>query len=295
MFSGSLVAIVTPMSDDGAVDAAAWERLLEMHLTAGTDGIVVGGTTGESSALSDTELRELVMSAQRYCQGRMQILAGAGTSSTASTVARARWLSELGVDGLLVVTPAYNKPTQLGLELHFRAVAGAASVPVILYNVPGRTAVDLLPETVAKLLDEPRIVAIKEAVADVARVRRLRALCGTDLGVLSGDDPTACSAVLNGAVGVVSVTSNVAPVQMAQMIAAAMRGDEAEAQLLDAPLRLLHERLFVESNPIPVKWALARMGMISGGLRLPLTPLSAHLQSTVEEALTRAGVGIGEA
>jgi 4-hydroxy-tetrahydrodipicolinate synthase len=284
MFSGSLVAIVTPMTPDGTIDLAAWDRLLDFHLANGTSGIVVGGTTGESATLTDAELRELLVRARRRVQGRVPVIAGAGTSSTATSVERARWLSELGADALLVVTPAYNKPAQEGLFQHFAAVAAASTVPVLLYNVPGRTAVDMLPPTVARLSQLPRIVGLKEAVADVARISELRAACRPGFELLSGDDGTARAAVAAGAVGVISVTANVAPLQMSQMIAAARAGDVALAARLDAALAGLHETLFLEANPIPVKWLLARMGLIGAGIRLPLTPLSERFQSRVQQA-----------
>jgi 4-hydroxy-tetrahydrodipicolinate synthase len=288
MFSGSLVAIVTPMSADGSIDLAAWDRLLDFHLANGTAGIVVGGTTGESATLSDAELRELMVRACRRVQGRVPVIAGAGTSSTATSIERARWLGELGADALLVVTPAYNKPTQEGLFQHFAAVAAASAVPVVLYNVPGRTAVDMLPPTVARLSQLPRIVGLKEAVADVSRIAELKAACRPGFALLSGDDATARAAVGAGAVGVISVTANVAPLQMSQMITAARAGDLTRAAAIDATLAGLHETLFVEANPIPVKWLLARMGLIGEGIRLPLTPLSSRFHARVEESLARA-------
>jgi 4-hydroxy-tetrahydrodipicolinate synthase len=216
MFSGSLVAIVTPMHADGSIDWPAWERLLTMHLEAGTSGIVVGGTTGESATLSDAELLELVERARPRLKARAALIAGAGSSSTAATVERALRLSAAGVDGLLVVTPAYNKPTQEGLFRHFEAVAAAATVPVVLYNVPSRTAVDLLPATVARLSKLSRVVAVKEAVASMERVRELVASTDANFTVLSGDDATAAQAMLNGARGVISVTANVCPKAMAE-------------------------------------------------------------------------------
>lgn len=289
MFSGSLVAIVTPMASDGAIDLVAWDRLLDFHLANGTSGIVVGGTTGESATLTDAELRELLVRALKRVQGRVPVIAGAGTSSTASTVARARWLGELGADGLLVVTPAYNKPTQEGLFRHFAAVAAASAVPVLLYNVPGRTAVDMLPATVARLSELPRIVGLKEAVADVRRMAELRAMCRDGFVLLSGDDATCREAVAEGANGVISVTANVAPREMAQMIAAALRGDAAGAEAIDRRLASLHVDLFLESNPIPVKWLLHHIGLIGEGIRLPLTPLSARLQPRLLDAWARIG------
>jgi len=290
MFSGSLVAIVTPMSADGSVDFDAWARLVDFHLANGTSGIVVGGTTGESATLRDSELRELTLSACKQAARRIQIIAGAGTSSTASTVERAGWLSELPVDGLLIVTPAYNRPTQEGLYLHFAAAAKAARKPIILYNVPSRTAVDMLPATVGRLSQLPGIVSVKEAVAEPRRISELVAACRKDFVVLSGDDATARQAIAVGARGVISVTANIAPRAMADMVAAGLRGDRAAAEELDAPLAALHRELFVEANPIPAKWALARMGLMGDGIRLPLTPLSASAQPAVLAALQGAGV-----
>jgi 4-hydroxy-tetrahydrodipicolinate synthase len=289
MFTGSLVAIVTPMRDDGSVDHAAWDRLLDWHLAEGTSGVVVGGTTGESATLTDDELQTLVRAAVARVGGRMRIIAGAGVPSTAVSVERARMLSALGVDGLLVVTPAYVKPTQEGLFRHYSAVAAASAVPVILYNVPGRTGVDMQPATVGRLAAVPGIVAIKEAVAGAARVRELRAAAPA-VTVLSGDDPTAREAMLAGARGIISVTANVAPRLMAEMIAAAAVGDAATAAALDERLAGLHQALFVEPNPIPTKWALACMGLMPGGVRLPLTPLTEAGQGPVLSAMRLAGI-----
>jgi 4-hydroxy-tetrahydrodipicolinate synthase len=290
MFSGSHVALVTPMRPDGALDLDAWSRLIEFHVQGGTAGVVVGGTTGESPTLTDAELRELLVRTLQQARGRLVVTAGAGLSSTSATVERARWLGELAIDALLVVTPAYNKPTQEGLFLHFSAVAAASRVPVMLYNVPGRTAVDLLPPTVARLAAVPGIVGLKEAVADPARVRELVGLCGPRFDVLSGDDATARESVLAGARGVVSVTANVAPRAVADVMAAALAGDAGAAARLDAPLAALHEALFVEANPIPVKFVLAEMGLIGPELRLPLTPLSARFHARLRDAMASAGL-----
>lgn len=290
MFSGSLVAIVTPMRPDGAVDFRAWQRLLDFHQANGTSGVVVGGTTGESATLTDGELWELTERACAQVGKRIQVIAGAGTSSTSTTVERARRLSELPVDGLLIVTPAYNRPTQEGLYQHFAAVSRATRVPVILYNVPARTSVDMLPATVQRLSQLPGLVAVKEAVPDLERVRELVSLCPPEFAVLSGDDATARRSILNGAKGLISVTANVAPRAVSDMVAAAMRGDAAEAERLDEPIAALHRDLFLEANPIPSKWALARMGLMEGGIRLPLTELSAKFQPAVLAALSTAGV-----
>lgn len=289
MFQGSSVALVSPMATDGKLDLPAWHRLLDFHLSSGTDGVVVGGTTGESAALTDAELRQLIVVAREHIGNRMALIAGAGLSSTAATLDRVTWISELGVDGLLIVTPAYVKPTQEGLYQHFKLAAEQATVPVILYNVPGRTACDLLPATVARLAQLPRVVAIKEAVADVGRIRALCQLA-PQLTVLSGDDGTARESIMAGAQGVISVTSNVAPQLMAEMIAAARAGRTAEAEALDAKLAPLHSALFVEGNPIPAKWVLEQMGLIAGGIRLPLTPLSAEYHERLRAAMQAAGL-----
>jgi 4-hydroxy-tetrahydrodipicolinate synthase len=291
MFSGSLVAIVTPMLSDGAIDYEAWDRLLDFHARSGTSGVVVGGSTGESVTLSDGELEGLLARARRRLGGRIPVLAGVGGSSTATVVERVRRLAEAGPDGLLVVTPAYNRPTQEGLYRHFAAIAAAAPAPVLLYNVPSRAAVDLLPATVARLAELPGVVGIKEAVGDVARIRDLLAAAGRGFAVLSGDDASAREAVLAGAGGVISVTANVVPAAMAAVIAAARRGDRAQAEQLDAPLSALHRELAAESNPIPVKWALAEMKMIDAGIRLPLTWLSESAQPRVRSALHAASAG----
>src|SRR5919109_3045427 len=220
MFAGSLVALVTPMRPDGSIDFEAWSRLLEFQVANGTAGIVVAGSTGESATVTDAELLDLLVSARRALGKRASLIANVGTSGTASSVERARWVSELDLDGLLVATPAYVKPTQAGLFRHFEAIAASSRVPVLLYNVPGRTAVDLLPETVAKLSRVPRIAGIKEAVGESARVRELVAGCAPGFKVLSGDDLTARDAIGVGAVGVISVTANVAPRAMADMVEA---------------------------------------------------------------------------
>jgi 4-hydroxy-tetrahydrodipicolinate synthase len=289
MFSGSLVAIVTPMRPDGAVDLEAWARLLEFHLANGTNGIVIGGTTGESATLREAELRELTQRACAQLRGRVAVIAGAGTSSTADTVERVGWLSALPIDGLLLVTPAYNRPTQEGLYLHFAAAAAAARKPVLLYNVPARTAVDMKASTVARLSKVAGIVGVKEAVPEALRMRELLDSCGKDFVVLSGDDVTARASIGAGARGVISVTANVAPRAMAEMVSAALAGNGAAAQRLDTRLSGLHRELFVEANPIPVKWALAQMGLIASGIRLPLTPLSAQYQAGVRAAARAAG------
>lgn len=290
MFSGSMVAIVTPMTEDGGIDWPAWDRLLDFHIQGGTTAIVVAGTTGESPALSISEIAELTRRAVSVCQGRTRVIVGAGTHASASTVERVRALSGLGVDGVLIVTPYYNKPPQEGLYRHFAAAADASFAPVILYNVPSRTAVDMLPSTVARLAQHPRIVAVKEAVGTQERTRDLVAACPADFAVLSGDDATNIECMSLGGKGVISVTANVAPRQMSEACAAALAGDFARARAIDASLTALHRDLFVEANPIPVKWALAKLGLIGNAIRLPLVELSAIHRDTVARAMQIAGL-----
>ena len=294
MFAGSLVALVTPMQPTGGIDHDAWTRLLEFHLANGTSGIVVAGSTGESASVSDDEIGKLLLQARKVIGRRAALIANTGTSDTASSCARARHFSAAGfdIDALLVATPAYVRPTQEGLFRHYAAIADASRVPVLLYNVPSRTAVDLSPPTVARLSRVPRIVGIKEAVGEIARVRELVGSCAEGFKVLSGDDLTAREVIGAGASGIISVTANVAPRAMADMVAAALRGDRAGATQIDQRLVALHRNLFVESNPIPVKWALARMGLIGGTLRLPLTELSAEYHAAVSEALFAAGIPV---
>jgi 4-hydroxy-tetrahydrodipicolinate synthase len=290
MFSGSMVAIVTPMTADGGLDWPAWDRLLDFHAREGSDGIVVAGTTGESPALSVDEVEELTRRAVARCREKMKVIVGAGTHSTAGTVARTRTLSRLGVDGVLLVTPYYNKPTQEGLYRHFAAAAEVSAAPVILYNVPSRTAVDLLPGTIARLARHAQIVAIKDATGSLARARETLAACPAPFTLLSGDDATAMDLMALGARGVISVSANVAPRRMHEACAAALSGDMDQARAIDRSLQPLHKDLFVEANPIPVKWAMARMGLIGNAIRLPLVELSAVHQDTVLRAMQAAGI-----
>lgn len=290
MFSGSMVAIVTPMTPDGGLDWPAWDRLLEFHAREGTSGIVVAGTTGESPALGLDEIEELTRRAVALCRGKVKVVVGSGTNSTAGTVARTRALSRLGADAVMLVTPYYNKPPQEGLYRHFMAAAEVSEVPVILYNVPIRTGVDLLPSTVARLARNPRIVAIKEATGSSSRARETVNVCPPEFTVLSGDDATAVELMSVGARGVISVTANVVPRRMREACEAALSGDLAKARVIDASLQPLHKDLFVEANPIPTKWALARMGLIGNAIRLPLVGLSAAHHDTVLRAMQAAGV-----
>ncbi len=294
MFRGSLVAIVTPMTADGGLDWPAWDRLLDFHVREGTDGIVVAGTTGESPALTLDEIEELSRRAVARCNGKLKVVVGAGTHSTSSTVARTRILSRLGVDAVMLVTPYYNKPPQEGLYRHFMAAADASEVPVVLYNVPSRTAVDLLPGTIARLARHPQIVAVKDASASLIRARELLTSCPHEFAVLSGDDATAIEWVGVGARGVISVTANVAPRRMHEACEAALGGDLAAARALDADLQLLHRDLFVEANPIPVKWAVARLGLIGNAIRLPLVELSPAHHDTIVRAMRAAGITLEE-
>ncbi len=290
MYQGSIVAVVTPMTDTGEVDFAAWERLIDWHLAEGSDGIVVCGTTGESPTVTLGEAAELTRRATARVRGRIPVVAGSGTNDTSRSIERTRELVAAGADAVLVVTPYYNKPTQEGLLQHFTAIADDAGVPVILYNVPSRTGVDLLPETARRLAQHPRIVSLKEATGNAVRLAELRESCGEELEILSGDDPTAAEWMLAGAVGVISVTANVAPRAMHELATAALAGDAARARELDRRLEPLHRSLFVEANPIPAKWAVQQLGLIKAGIRLPLTPLSAAGQISVREAMRAAGV-----
>jgi 4-hydroxy-tetrahydrodipicolinate synthase len=290
MFKGSIPALVTPMRQDGAIDIGAWERLLDFHLESGCDAVVVGGTTGESPALERAELEELIRSARRRIAGRVPVIAGSGTAGTAKSVALSRAAEAAGADALLVVTPYYNRPTQQGLYQHFTAIADAVGVPLILYNVPGRTACDLLPETVGRLSQHLRIVGIKEATGSVERGEEVLRVSRPGFLLLSGDDATAAGLMRAGARGVISVTANVVPRAMHEMCAAALRGAHDEAARIDARLVPLHEKLFVEPNPIPVKWAVHRLGLAGEAIRLPLVPLAEANRPVVEAAMRAAGI-----
>lgn len=290
MFKGSIPALVTPMQGDGAIDFGAWDRLLDFHLAEGSDAVVVGGTTGESPSLERGELEELIRRAKSRVAGRIPVIAGSGTAGTAKSIALSRAAEAAGADALLVVTPYYNRPTQEGLFRHFTAIADAVSIPLVLYNVPGRTACDLLPETIARLSGHPRIVAVKEATGDVARGEQVLRQARKGFGLLSGDDATAAALMRVGATGVISVTANVATRAMRELCAAALRGAHEEAAAIDARLAPLHRTLFVEPNPIPVKWAVHRLGLVGEAIRLPLVPLSEDRKPEVEAAMRAAGV-----
>ncbi|HHJ12860.1 MAG TPA: 4-hydroxy-tetrahydrodipicolinate synthase [Gammaproteobacteria bacterium] len=290
MFHGSMVALVTPMREDGAVDEDSLERLVEFHIAEGTDAIVAVGTTGESATLDEKEHCALLRRIVAMVGGRIPVIAGTGANSTREAIDLTRCGMEAGADACLLVVPYYNKPTQEGLYLHYKAVAEAVPIPQILYNVPGRTVCDLLPQTVERLAPISNIIGIKEATGDLARGREILERCGDRLDLYSGDDATAMELILLGAKGDISVTANVAPRAMHEMCAAALAGDRERAGAIDARLRALHRDLFIESSPIPVKWALHEMGMIPPGLRLPMTPLSPQYHEPVRAALREAGV-----
>lgn len=290
MIRGSIVALVTPMLPDGSVDDEALARLVDWHVEQGTDGIVSVGTTGESATLDEEEHCQVIGRTVELAAGRIPVIAGTGANSTSEAITLTACAKRAGADACLLVTPYYNKPTQEGLYLHHKAVAEAVDIDQILYNVPGRTAVDMLPETVARLAEVPNIIGVKEATGDLERISRIRELTGDDFAIYSGDDATAREAILRGADGDISVTANVAPDIMHRMCEAALAGDAARAAELDSQVAALHQALFVESNPIPVKWALAWMGMIDRGIRLPLTWLSPEAEPTVVQALQQAGI-----
>ncbi len=290
MFQGSMVAMITPMSEDGSVDYAAMKRLIEFHIEQGSDAIVSVGTTGESATLDEQEHCDVIAKTVDYVAGRIPVIAGTGANSTTEAISLTRCAKQAGADACLLVTPYYNKPTQEGLYRHFRAIAEAVEIPQILYNVPGRTACDMLPETVARLANVPNIVGIKEATGDLSRLQRIRELCPADFGLYSGDDVSGCEFLLQGGQGVISVTANVAPGLMHEMVSLALAGERESAKAVDARLAGLHKALFVESNPIPVKWAVCRMGLVGKGIRLPLTWLSPEYATEVEAAMNQAGV-----
>lgn len=290
MFSGSIVALVTPMQADGAVDFIALERLVNFHIDNGTDGLVAVGTTGESATLDVAEHMAVVSATIKAAAGRVPVIAGTGANSTTEAIELTAEAKQVGADACLLVTPYYNKPTQEGLYRHFKAIAVAVDIPIILYNVPGRTACDLKPDTVGRLIEIPSIVGLKEASGSLDRNRELVIRFKQRLDLLSGDDDLACESVLMGFKGVISVTANVAPRKMHEMCVAALRSDAATARAINAELLGLHKTLFAESNPIPTKWAVARMGLMPAGIRLPLTPLSTEHFDAVADAMRQAGV-----
>ncbi|MCG3725364.1 4-hydroxy-tetrahydrodipicolinate synthase [Vibrio cincinnatiensis] len=289
MFSGSMVALITPFHQDGEVDYSSLKKLVDYHIAAGTDAIVSVGTTGESATLSVEEHVKVVEKTVEFADGRIPIIAGTGANATHESITFSRLLHNTGIKGFLSVTPYYNKPTQEGLFQHYKAISQETDVPVILYNVPGRTAVDLRPETVARLAELKNIVALKDATGDLSRVALHRELCGNDFILLSGDDATGLEFVKLGGQGVISVTNNVAAADMAKMMKLALAGKFEEAEVINQRLMPLHKDLFVESSPIPVKWAAHKLGLIADGhLRLPLTELSEQARPLVAQAMTEA-------
>ena len=292
MITGSLVAIVTPMREDGSLDLARFRQLIDWHVAEGTDGIVVVGTTGESPTVDFDEHKELIRIAVQHSRGRIPIIAGTGGNSTAEAIELTESAKKNGATACLSVVPYYNKPTQEGLVLHFRKIAETVDLPMILYNVPGRTVADMQTDTVLRLAQVPGIIGIKEATANIERNTDLIRRAPRNFAIYSGDDATCLALILMGGHGVISVSANVAPKAMHQMCGAALVGDVKKARELNLKLFPLHQKLFVEANPIPVKWAMAEMGLIEGGLRLPLSPLAEKFHQTVREALHEAGIAL---
>jgi len=289
MIKGSIVAIVTPMHEDGSLDLDAMSRLVKWHIEEGTDAIVAVGTTGESATLDVDEHCEVISHVVADVDGKIPVIAGTGANSTSEAIELTRAAKKAGADACLLVTPYYNKPNQRGLVEHYRKIAKTVDIPQILYNVPGRTACDMLPETIHTLSAETNIVGVKEATGDVARGREVMSLCGKDFAVYSGDDATSLELILEGAVGTISVTANVVPSQLSEMCRLAMAGEKAAAQAINEHIASLHELLFLEANPIPVKWALQEMGYISRGIRLPLVELAPEFHQELREALKKSG------
>lgn len=290
MFTGSMVAMVTPMHDDGSVDWTALEGLVNHHVAEGTDAIVSVGTTGESATLNHDEHGEVIARTVKAAAGRIPVIGGTGANSTAEAISLTRHAAEVGVDACLLVVPYYNKPPQEGLYQHFKAIADAVSIPQILYNVPGRTGVDMQNDTTLRLAEIDNIVAIKDATNDLDRGRDLISRAPQDFLIYSGEDGTACELMIAGGKGTISVTANAAPNLMHRMCQAAITGDADSARALNNQLADLHKAMFVESNPIPAKWAVAQQGLMGGGIRLPLLPLSSQCHEEVRSAMSGAGV-----
>ncbi|NNM58879.1 MAG: 4-hydroxy-tetrahydrodipicolinate synthase [Legionellales bacterium] len=290
MFKGCMVALVTPMDEVGDVDYDKVINLVDFHLQQGTDGFVLVGTTGEGETLNHEEHKHLVQYVVREVAGRVPVIAGTGATATNNAITLTKAAMEMGADACLLLTPGYIKPTQEGLFQHYKAISEAVAIPQIIYNNPGRTACDILPETVARLAEFPNIIGLKESTGQLDRAKKVLALCGDKLDVYSGVDAINREMVLAGGKGAISVTANVAPRLMHEMIHAALAGDQVLAESIDAKLAALHEKLFIESNPIPVKWAMMKMGLISSGIRLPLTSLSEQYCADVLAAMKQAGI-----
>ena len=295
MFKGSLVALVTPFDEHNRVDYAALKRLIEFHVSEGSNGLVIAGTTGEAATLSRIEHVELIARASEFVAGRLPVIAGTGSNSTAQTIDLSLAVGDLGIDAYLLVVPYYNKPVQEGMYQHFSTIADAVSKPVMLYNVPGRTGSDLLPNTIAKLAVHGNIFGIKEATGDMDRLRGILDVVGDDFMLYSGDDFTVLPFLEQGGHGVVTVSGNVVPAALAGLCAMAAAGKLKEAKALDDTLQPLNTALFVESNPIPVKWAVSQMGLISPFLRLPMTNFNKQYHEEMLRALATAGVRLGNA
>ena len=290
MIQGSIVALVTPMVESGAVDKESLKKLIDFHIAQGTDAVVAVGTTGESATLDEAEHCDVIKSVVDYAAGRIPVIAGTGANSTTEAIALTRKAKLAGADACLIVTPYYNKPTQEGLYLHYKAIAEAVDIPQILYNVPGRTACDMLPETVGRLAHIANIVGVKEATGELSRIKEIRDLVGPDFAIYTGDDASSREFCLLGGNGTITVTGNVAPQLVHNMIWAAMAGDRETALALDTKLAGLHRSLFIQSNPIPVKWAVAQMGLMGKGIRLPLTWLTEDCFDAVRAAMRQAEV-----
>ncbi len=290
MFKGSLVALVTPFDGNNRVDHVSLKRLIDFHVDAGSDGLVIAGTTGESATLTHSEHVELIGRAIEIAAGRLPIIAGTGSNSTAQTLELSKAVSDPGISAYLVVVPYYNKPTQEGMFQHFSAIADAVDKPVMLYNVPGRTVADMLPETVARLAPHENIFGIKEATGDIERLKAMQAQVDDDFMLYSGDDFTLRAFIEHGGHGVVTVSGNVVPAQVARLCRLAASGEAGEAKALDDRLQPLNTALFVESSPIPVKWAVSEMGLMEAHIRLPLTPFSERFHGQMREAMQLAGV-----
>lgn len=290
MFKGSMVALVTPMQQDGTVDKKALHDLVEWHISSHTQALIIAGTTGEASTLTTEEQFDIISTVVKQVAKRIPVIAGTGSNSTLHTTELTRNAKKAGADGALIVTPYYNKPTQQGLYEHYKHIAESVAIPIILYNVPGRTACDLLPETVGRLAKIPNIVGIKEATGKLERADEIIKLCGKDFEIYSGDDATSMDLMLRGACGVISVTANIAPRKMYELCEAALTGDKTKAEKLNNELMPLHTKLFLESNPIPTKWLLNQMGKIPAGIRLPLTQLSEKFHTDLMGALQAAEV-----
>ncbi len=290
MIQGSIVALVTPMTEDGAVDEVSLKKLIEFHIEQGTDALVAVGTTGESATLDEDEHCQVIKLTVDTVAGRIPVIAGTGANCTREAIALTQRAKQAGADACLLVTPYYNKPTQEGLFLHYQAIAEAVDIPQILYNVPGRTACDMLPQTVGRLAKIKNIVGVKEATGKLERVKQIRDLVGDDFAIYTGDDATSREFCLLGGNGSITVSGNVAPKLVHEMLMAAINGESELAAEIDAKLTGLHNDLFIQSNPIPVKWAVAEMGLMDKGIRLPLTWLSPECEATVRQAMQQAGV-----